>query len=103
MILTRELDDGEVRVEVSGALNGEMAVEFQELLETLAEGNATVVTLDLSNVPAINSACIGKILLHRRRLTEAKRSVRIDGCSEPLFNTFRLIKFDRLVPIERDT
>ncbi len=59
------------------------------------------VTLNFSDVSSINSSCIGKILLLRKRLSEDGRTIRIQGCSDSLYGTFQLIKFDKLVSIER--
>jgi anti-anti-sigma regulatory factor len=64
-------------------------------------GTFSTITLDLSEVNSINSSCIGKILLYRKKLSEESRTIRIKGCSETLYSTFQLIKFDKLVPIER--
>ena len=91
----------EVVLSVSGALNGEPASRFQSWLEELAGGSQRTITLNLQEVSSINSSCIGKILLLRKQLAERDRVLRIRGCSEPLYNTFRLIQFDRLLNVER--
>ena len=59
------------------------------------------VTLNFSDVSSINSSCIGKILLLRKRVSEDGRTIRIQGCSDSLYGMFQLIKFDKLVSIER--
>lgn len=64
-------------------------------------GSFATVTLNFSEVSSINSSCIGKILLLRKRLSEDGRTIRIQGCSDSLYSTFQLIKFDKLVPIKR--
>ena len=88
-------------MEVHGPLNGETADDFQKQLEELAAGKHQTITLDLSDVNAINSSCIGKILLFRKRLSESGRTIQIKGCSDTLYNTFQLIKFDKLISIEK--
>ena len=93
--------DDEVVLDVSGALSGEPASEFQRALEALDDDSYATITLNFTDVNSINSSCIGKILLFRKRLSEAGRTIRIQGCSDSLFSTFQLIKFDKLVPIER--
>jgi hypothetical protein len=52
-------------------------------------------------VDSINSSSIGRILLSRKKLTEQGRTIRIEGCSDSLFGTLQLIRFDKLVPIHR--
>ena len=101
MILKREVSDDEVILDVSGALSGEPAGEFQRTLEALADERHSTITLNFAEVNSINSSCIGKILLYRKKLSEDGRTIKINGCSESLYSTFQLIKFDKLVPIER--
>ncbi len=91
----------EVILQIRGSLNGEPAGRFQAWLEELSGAGYRVITLDLKEVSSINSTCIGKILLYRRRLAEQDRIIRIRGCSDSLYNTFQLIKFDKLLTIEK--
>ncbi len=102
MFLTKEISKEEIILQISGPLNGEPANDFQKNLEELSEGSHKVITLDLSEVNTINSSCIGKILLFRKKLAEQDRTIQIRGCSESLFNTFQLIKFDKLLSIEQE-
>ena len=101
MFVRDESAEGEVRLKVSGALNSEAAEKFQKELAELADGDYRTIVLDLSEVPSINSTSLGKILLLRKTLTEEDRTIRINGCSEALYNTFQLINFDRLISIDR--
>ncbi|UCF97623.1 MAG: STAS domain-containing protein [Spirochaetaceae bacterium] len=101
MLVRNERSKEEVQLRVEGPLDSEAAEAFQKELSTLAAGDYKTITLDLSEVPSINSTCIGKILLLRKSLTEQERMIRINGCSEAVYNTFQLIKFDRLVNIDR--
>jgi anti-anti-sigma factor len=91
----------EVELRVQGALDSDTAEEFQEILKDLAASDYKTITLDLSQVPSINSTSIGKILLLRKSLTEQDRLIRIDGCSEALYTTFQLIQFDKQINIDR--
>jgi anti-sigma B factor antagonist len=101
MFMRKVLSRDESLLEVQGALSGETAAEFQQHLQDLdAEGRAQV-TLNLSGVTTINSSSIGKILLFNKRMVEQGRTLRIRGCSEALFHTFRMVKFDTLVKIEK--
>jgi anti-anti-sigma factor len=100
MFSEKEISKTEVQLTVQGPLGGEKAEEFQESLQKLASGGYKTISLDLSGVPSMNSTCIGKILLLRKNLAEQDRTIRIKGCSETLYSTFQLLKFDKLVCIE---
>lgn len=101
MFEKREASKDEIILQVSGPLNGEPAGDFQKQLEELYGGSFSTITLDLRQVSSINSSSIGKILLYRKKLAEQDRVIRIRGCSDSLFNTFQLIKFDKLIDIEK--
>ena len=101
MFTRKELSEEEVRLQVKGSLDTDAAEQFQKELGNLAGGDYRTITLDLSEVPSINSTCIGKILLLRKSLTEQNRSVRISGCSDALYNTFHLINLDKRINIDR--
>ncbi len=101
MFVRTEISKDEVELRVQGPLSSDAAEEFQKTLHDLATGDHKTISLNLSGVPSINSTCIGKILLLRKYLTEQNRVIRVNGCSDALYNTFQLIKFDRLVSIDR--
>ncbi|RKX85040.1 MAG: hypothetical protein DRP57_04670, partial [Spirochaetes bacterium] len=61
MFTKKEISSAEVILEVHGALNGDTADQFQKNLEELAASPHRIITLNLSDVNAINSSCIGKI------------------------------------------
>ncbi len=101
MFLKKDLSKDEIVLEISGPLNGEPANDFQKYLEDFFHGSQKIITLNLSEVSSINSSCIGKILLFKKKLAEQDRTIRIQGCSDSLYSTFQLIKFDKLLSIER--
>jgi anti-anti-sigma factor len=101
MFRQETVSGGETILIVTGPIVGEAVVEFAQKLDGLGAGRATTVTLDLSQVPAMNSAAIGKILSLRTRLVEQKRVLRIHGCSDQLFVLFKMIKLDNLLQIEK--
>ncbi len=101
MFTKKEISNEEVVLEIDGPLNGDVVDEFQKIMEELIAGPHRIITLNLSKVEAINSSCIGKILLFRKKLSEARRTIQIKGCSDSLYNTFQLIKFDKLIHIEK--
>jgi len=101
MFERKTISKDEVVLEVSGSLSGEATNEFHQQIEELVAGNSTKITLDLSKTTTINSSALGKILLFRKRLAEQERTLQIRGCSEPLFKTFQMIKFDTLISIKK--
>ena len=101
MFHKKVISKDEIVLEVQEGLTGSRANDFQTQLEELAAGGHRTIVLDLAQVETINSSCIGKILLFRKRLSEDGRVIKIRGCSEALFNTFQLIKFDKLISIEK--
>ena len=101
MFELREVSEQEVQLQVKGSLDSAAAEQFQMELNRLAGGDHKTITLDLKQVPTINSTCIGKILLLRKSLSEQDRSIRISGCSEALYNVFHLIDLDKRISIDR--
>jgi anti-anti-sigma factor len=101
MFAQKEASRDEIVLSVQGPLSGEATAEFQTQMEELAAGRYLTITLDFSQTPSINSSALGKILLFRQKLAESGRTLQIVGCSEPLFKTFQMIKFDKLVSIRK--
>ena len=101
MLTQNAVSKEEVVLKVNGPLSGEATAEFHVRMEELTGGNFITVTLDLSETPSINSSALGKILLFRKKMAETGRTLQIVGCSEALFKTFQMIKFDTLVSIKR--
>ncbi len=85
---------------VMGAVTGDLVAEFGRRLETLVAGRWTTITLDLTLTPAMTSEAIGKLILLRKRLVEQKKTMRVQGCSEPLLRIFKLIKLDTIMSIQ---
>lgn len=101
MFRKKEISKDEIMLEVEGGLTGNKANDFQEHLEELANSIHSTISLNLSEVNTINSSCIGKILLFRKKLSDEGRNITIKGCSDSLYHTFQLIKFDKLIDIEK--
>jgi anti-anti-sigma factor len=91
----------EIELTVTGPLGGAEAEEFQRVLQSLSGAGHRVITLNLAAVPSITSNCIGKMLMVRKALARDGRTLRVRGCSAALFNTFQLVRFDRLLSIEK--
>ena len=58
-----------------------------------------MITLDLSQVPTMNSAAIGKLLSFRKRLLDQQKNLRIQGLSDGLYKLLQVIKLDQLFDI----
>jgi anti-anti-sigma regulatory factor len=101
MFRTETVSGGETILIVIGPVVGDASVEFGQKVEALIAGRSSTITLDLSQVPAINSQAIGKMLMLRGRLFEQNRVLRIQGCSDPLWGLFKTIKLDTLIPIQK--
>jgi anti-anti-sigma factor len=101
MFERKDLSKDEVLLAVVGSLSGETTNEFHRQVEELAGASYATISLDLSRTESINSSALGKILLFRKKLAEQQRTLQIKGCSESLFKTFQMIKFDTLISIKR--
>jgi anti-anti-sigma factor len=86
---------------VIGALAGEAVEEFDRKMTELCAGRFTLITLDLSQVPSMNSAAIGKLLSFRKRLLDQQKSLRIHGLSDGLRKLLHVLKLDELFDITK--
>ena len=101
MFERKNLSKDEVLLSVVGPLSGETTNEFHRQVEELVAASYPTISLDLSRSESINSSALGKILLFRKKLAEDQRTLQIRGCSEALYKTFQIIKFDTLISIKR--
>jgi anti-anti-sigma factor len=100
--IKKDISEQEIILEVHGTLMGMESTEFfQNELQKLLETDKKIITLNLTDVDAINSSCIGKIFLFQKKLEEDERKIQIRGCSDALLKTFQLIKLERLISIEK--
>src|SRR5271157_1412627 len=101
MFERKTISRDEVLLSVIGSLSGETTNEFHRQVEELSAASYGIISLDLSRTDSINSSALGKILLFRKKLAEQQRTLQIKGCSESLYKTFQMIKFDTLISIKR--
>jgi anti-anti-sigma factor len=101
MFEQKKISRDEVMLVVTGSLSGDTTNEFHRQVEELAATGSAVITLDLSKTESINSSALGKILLFRKKLAEQQRTLQIRGCSDSLYKTFQMIKFDTLISIQK--
>ena len=101
MFERKDLSKDEVVLTVIGPLDGESTAEFHRWVEELVNESYAMITLDLSQTLNIGSSALGKILLFKKKLAETQRTLQIRGCSDNLFKTFQMIKFDQLMSIKQ--
>jgi anti-anti-sigma factor len=101
MLRQETVSSREVILVVSGTLAADAVEEFQTKMEELCTGRFTKITLDLSQVPLINSSAIGKLFLFRKKLHEKGGILEIRGCSDGLYRIFQAIKLDKLILIQK--
>ncbi len=101
MFEQKSISRDEIMLVVTGSLSGDRTVEFHRDMDELVAAGSRVITLDLSQTETINSSALGKILLFRKKLAEQDRVLQIKGCSDSLYKTFQMIKFDTLISITR--
>ena len=99
MLRQETVSQTETVLVVLGPLTGETLPEFERKMEALCSSKFDMITLDLSQSPAVTSAAIGKLLSFRKRLHDGSKGLRIRGCSSPLLKVFQMIKLDTLINI----
>jgi anti-sigma B factor antagonist len=99
-ITRKELNPGVVVLELRGPL--QMGVECKRLelaVDQLLQENRARVVLDLSRVPKVDSAGVGKIVNSLSRLKVAGATLRLAGVTGMIGGVLKLTKVDRLVKI----
>jgi len=98
MDLEIEIAQDGVRIAVIGAIDAaggmELSAKFAELARNPALRHAE---LDLSEVPSISSAGIGKLLAFGKHFDQAGGGLRIAALSPQLDSQFREIHLDRII------
>lgn len=75
--------------------------ELKEHLLTLYEEGVNLITFDFSNVTAIDSSGLGKLLLFQKKLKERDGELRIINVnSEHIRNTFNMIHLYKVINID---
>jgi anti-anti-sigma factor len=101
MFRQETVSSDEVVLVISGPLSGDSVSELQLKMEKLCAGEFRTISLDLSDVPNISSAALGKIILFRKVLREQGKELKIDGCSKELFVMFKQLQLERLIDIKQ--
>jgi anti-anti-sigma factor len=101
MLRQETVSSREVILVVSGPLSGDAVTECHGKMEELCAGRFQKITLDLSQVPSINSSALGKMLLFHKKLVANGGTLQIKGCNEGLYKIFQAIQFDKLFQIQK--
>lgn len=90
-----------VTIRIIGPVDTEGGRELSESFAKVTQ-DATVKhgVFDLSDVPAITSAGIGKLLRFYKHFDKMSGSMKIRGISPPLRQQFVEIHLDQIIPIE---
>jgi anti-sigma B factor antagonist len=98
---TIDAQNSEIKLTVSGRVDNEGIVAFQESLDKALERSEEKALLDLSGLEFINSSGIGKLLIFYKKFKNTGREVQIEGISEDVFTLFKAIRLDKLIEIKR--
>lgn len=94
MELTIEKTDVKIIVKVSGKLVIEVNQEFRKELFSLVHENDLDIEFDFSDVPGIDSSCIGTLIMLKKKLDVKKHKLIIGKASASVKEVFKLSKLD---------
>jgi anti-anti-sigma factor len=98
MDLEIEIGQDRVRIAIIGPIDTAGGMEFSAKFSELARNPALRhAELDMSEVPSISSAGIGKLLAFSKHFDQAGGGLRITALSAPLDRQFREIHLDRIL------
>jgi anti-anti-sigma factor len=87
-------------IKISGHVDSEGSSEFTaKFMEFVDDKTIKDGVIDLTEVPTISSAGIGKLLQIYKYFTAMGGSLKISGISEALRELFTEIHLDRIIPI----
>jgi anti-anti-sigma regulatory factor len=101
MISKVETSENEVVLKITDPTAEELRTELQAYLDEVSRGQFKIITLDLSDLKAMQSSILGKILMFRKKTLEEGRVLQIRGCSEELYRIFQSIKLDSVLSIQK--
>jgi anti-sigma B factor antagonist len=100
MDLDIDIKQDRVRITIMGPIDGaggaELSAKFAELAKDPSIRHAE---FDLSDVPSITSAGIGKLLAFYKHFDQAGGGMRIAELSPQLTKQFKEIHLDKIIPI----
>jgi anti-anti-sigma regulatory factor len=101
MIRKTVVSENEVILKLTDLTTEEVRTEFQKYLDEVSNGQFKIITLDLSDITAMLSSLLGKILMFRKKTLEEGLVFQVKGCSEELFKVFQSIKLDSVLSIQK--
>ena len=101
MELSVRKNDQNIYIEIVGPIDNETALELREYFHDILREDFREAIFDLSFVPFITSSGIGKFLIFYKNILSTGRVMKIKGISENLFDLFKSIKLDHLIPIQK--
>ncbi len=100
MDLDVRIEDDTIHIKISDAIDteggSELTAKFMEFIE---DGNLSHALFDLSDVPTITSAGIGKLLKFYKHFDGKGGSMKITAASESLKKQFEEIHLDQIIPV----
>ena len=94
----RDEKDG-VRIIPESDLDMKVAPELRKILHRLLAGNPRRITVDLSRVSFIDSSGIATIVEALKLLRKREGTVKVEGCSDTIRDTFEIAGLTRILGI----
>lgn len=89
-----------IKVEILGGIDNESSEELKGHFNEILDSDFQEIEMDLYNVPFITSSGIGKFLLFYKNIVSKGKKMKISRINDELFDLFKSIKLDKLIPIE---
>ena len=96
MIREEPLSTSEILVTFS---NDVTASEIQQFATKIVSSSYETVIIDLSQMSHIGYAILSKLYMLKLDLSVRSKRLAIQGCSERLINTLKMLKFDKTIEI----
>ena len=101
MIFDYEQNGNDIHAKIIGVIENNQAEELVEPMQNIINTEFKEVIFDLSEVPFMTSAAIGKFVIFYRNITDRGRAMRIKGIDTDLLELFTDIKLDKFFAIEQ--
>ncbi|MCD6569404.1 MAG: STAS domain-containing protein [Deltaproteobacteria bacterium] len=101
MEITTKQNEDNVVIAITGAVNTDATERLRAELVKIVKQRPENVVMDLSLVPTIGSAGIGKILVFYKELDKNKIGFEIKGIHENLYKIFKSIKLNKIITITK--
>ena len=89
-----------VLIKITGSVKLKDAETLDDVFVKIIETSEKQVSLDLSNVPAISSLGIGKIIFLHHQLKKRNRRLVVSGINKNLLSLFSTMKLDKVFNIQ---